>query len=608
MADTDLTPFDQGTFGSRTTPAMAPQIARAAADGARAADRSGGRAVDRSTAPSLRADGGRVLAGDGRGIALDYGDLVAGQAARRARDARPPPDPRLEAPRHAGQEGQRPRHRHRPACMFTPDLVRPTHAVRPDRRPPAYGATGRSIDDSVARAIAGVTVVRDGDLHRRRRADRARAHGARPQRSGSNGRKRAGSRPRRTSTTISSAPRARRVRPAAEAAVRRVSRRRRARPRGVGEARRGIVSHSRTSRTSRSSRAPPSPSGPTTRSRSGPARSGRSACGPKSRTAFGIPKIACASSCPTWARATAASTPASRPSKRRGSRGPRPAGEARLRPRRRVHVGLLPAGGRDRRQGRRRRRWHGSRSGSSTTTTPAPRACRRRTSSPNQRVAFHAADSPLRQGSYRGLAATANHYAREMHMDALARAAGHRRGRVPPEAHLDDAADARGARRPPRRRSAGRAPARGRPRARQSPAAPEKGSYVATAAEVGSSLRSNGAARRLHRHATRRRLRVRRHRQSRRPAQSGRRCRSFRAWAARCSRPSIRQRPDPERVDGAVSRAALQGRAADRRRAARIDPTCRRPAPARRRSSASRRRLAVRCARLEKWRPRCRYR
>ncbi|HEX5070194.1 MAG TPA: molybdopterin cofactor-binding domain-containing protein, partial [Vicinamibacterales bacterium] len=31
MADTDLTPFDAGTFGSRTTPAMAPVLARAAA-------------------------------------------------------------------------------------------------------------------------------------------------------------------------------------------------------------------------------------------------------------------------------------------------------------------------------------------------------------------------------------------------------------------------------------------------------------------------------------------------------------------------------------------------------------------------------------------------
>ena len=31
MADTDKTPFDQGTFGSLTTPRMAPQLAKAAA-------------------------------------------------------------------------------------------------------------------------------------------------------------------------------------------------------------------------------------------------------------------------------------------------------------------------------------------------------------------------------------------------------------------------------------------------------------------------------------------------------------------------------------------------------------------------------------------------
>jgi len=41
----------------------------------------------------------------------------------------------------------------------------------------------------------------------------------------------------------------------------------------------------------------------------------------------------------------------------------------------------------------------------------------------NQRIQFHAARSPLRQGSYRGLAATANHFARETHMDELAHAA-----------------------------------------------------------------------------------------------------------------------------------------------------------------------------------------
>jgi nicotinate dehydrogenase subunit B len=39
---------------------------------------------------------------------------------------------------------------------------------------------------------------------------------------------------------------------------------------------------------------------------------------------------------------------------------------------------------------------------------------------PNQRIVFHAVSSPLRQGSYRALAATANHFARESHMDEIA--------------------------------------------------------------------------------------------------------------------------------------------------------------------------------------------
>jgi nicotinate dehydrogenase subunit B len=41
----------------------------------------------------------------------------------------------------------------------------------------------------------------------------------------------------------------------------------------------------------------------------------------------------------------------------------------------------------------------------------------------NQRIEYHAVPLILRSGSYRGLAATANHFARETHMDALARVA-----------------------------------------------------------------------------------------------------------------------------------------------------------------------------------------
>ncbi len=43
---------------------------------------------------------------------------------------------------------------------------------------------------------------------------------------------------------------------------------------------------------------------------------------------------------------------------------------------------------------------------------------------PGQKCQYHATESPLRQGSYRGLAATANHFARESHMDELAASVG----------------------------------------------------------------------------------------------------------------------------------------------------------------------------------------
>jgi isoquinoline 1-oxidoreductase len=43
---------------------------------------------------------------------------------------------------------------------------------------------------------------------------------------------------------------------------------------------------------------------------------------------------------------------------------------------------------------------------------------------PHQRLAFHPAHAPLRQGSYRALAATANHFARETMIDELAHEVG----------------------------------------------------------------------------------------------------------------------------------------------------------------------------------------
>jgi nicotinate dehydrogenase subunit B len=57
----------------------------------------------------------------------------------------------------------------------------------------------------------------------------------------------------------------------------------------------------------------------------------------------------------------------------------------------------------------------------------------------NQIIQYHPADSPLRQGSYRSLAAAANHFARESAMDSLA----HEAGMDPLEFRLKNLTDAR---------------------------------------------------------------------------------------------------------------------------------------------------------------------
>jgi isoquinoline 1-oxidoreductase len=162
MADTDKTPFDQGTFGSQTTPRMAPQLARAAAAARemlidQAASKLG---ADRST---LAARDGRIVAKDGRSVT--FGELTYGQALTGTIPANPP----LDAPdkwqvrgtpikKADGRDFVTGRHE------YTPDIQRPGLAYGRVIRPDGYGGTLVSVDDAKARAMAGVTVVRDGDF------------------------------------------------------------------------------------------------------------------------------------------------------------------------------------------------------------------------------------------------------------------------------------------------------------------------------------------------------------------------------------------------------------------------------------------------------------
>ena len=114
--------------------------------------------------------------------------------------------------------------------------------------------------------------------------------------------------------------------------------------------------------------------------------------------------------------------------------GRKPPGQACLDARRGVHLGILPSGRRDRREVRRGRRRAPRVVGVRQLELRVRRASGRPTSSRISRSLFTRSKSPLRQGSYRALASTANHYAREMHMDTIARALGVDAVAVPPAA------------------------------------------------------------------------------------------------------------------------------------------------------------------------------
>jgi isoquinoline 1-oxidoreductase len=162
MADTAKVPFDQGTFGSLSTPRMAPQLAKAAATAREMLiDRAAAQwQVDRAT---LTARAGRIVAADGR--ALAYGELTRGQAltgtipAAPAIDARDKWHIRGASPKKVGGRAFV-----TGAHEYTPDISRPGMLHGRIIRPDGYRGTLVTVDDAKARAMSGVIVVRDGDF------------------------------------------------------------------------------------------------------------------------------------------------------------------------------------------------------------------------------------------------------------------------------------------------------------------------------------------------------------------------------------------------------------------------------------------------------------
>ncbi len=163
MGDTDLVPFDRGTFGSLSTPAMAPQLRRAGAAAREWLLDLGAEslAVERTALQTI--DGRVVHARSGR--SLGYGELTEGRQLSRTIDASTVLTATGQwtvagrsAPKVNGRDFVTGTHR------YPSDITRPGLLVGRVLRPPSFGAELITLDDGQARGLPGVAVVRDGNF------------------------------------------------------------------------------------------------------------------------------------------------------------------------------------------------------------------------------------------------------------------------------------------------------------------------------------------------------------------------------------------------------------------------------------------------------------
>jgi nicotinate dehydrogenase subunit B len=163
MGDTDLTPFDMGTFGSRTTPTMGPQLRKAAATAREALlDLAAQRwQVDRA---QLSAANGSV-SDSKSGKNISYGDLTRGEKLVKIIG----PDAPVSTPSQwhiAGTASPKVNGKTfvTGAHQYTSDITRPGMLHGKVLRPQAFNAKLVSVDFAAAEKMRGVKVVRDGDF------------------------------------------------------------------------------------------------------------------------------------------------------------------------------------------------------------------------------------------------------------------------------------------------------------------------------------------------------------------------------------------------------------------------------------------------------------
>ena len=558
MGDTDLTPFDAGTFGSLTTPRMAPQMARVAATAREMLiDRAAAEwKADRAT---LTARDGRIVGAGGR--SASYGELTRGQKLTGVVAA----DAKVAGPDAWSLRGREIRKVNGRAIVtgqqqFTTDIVRPGMLHGRIVRPIAYGATLASVDDATAARMAGVRVLRDGEfigvVAENTRVVARAAAAVRAEWRQTPGQP--------SSETIFDYLK---KNPASSGGGRGAS------PYVVGDIAQARASAARTWETTFHipyiAHVPLEPRAAVAEWTDGKLTVWTGTQRPfgvrgELAEAFGVPEERVRVIVPDMGsayggkhsgehaiEAARLARLAGKPVKLMWTREEefawayfRPAGVIEVK-------GAVDASGR-------LVAWefHNWNSGASSIRTPYDVA--------NQHVEFHPCRSPLKQGSYRGLAATANHYAREMQVDEIARALGvdavEYRTRHLKDERMRAVLEAAATR-------AGWPNASAPGRVLGIACGTEKGSYVGTVAELSPAQQGFKVER------AGRLVRVRRGRQPRRPAQPDRGQRRAGARRRALRSDPVRRRSARERHARRLPRAAIRRCPADRHR----DPGSPRP-------------------------------
>ena len=163
MGDTAVVPWDMGTFGSRTTPTMGPQL-RTMAVAAR-------EVLLNLAAQNWKVEPGSLVAADGRITnpkthqSRSYGELTHGQKLVQVVAADPALTPATQwkiagqsVAKVDGAEFVTGKH------QYTSDLSRPGMLHGKVLRPAGFKGSLVSLDDSAARRYTDVVVVRDGDF------------------------------------------------------------------------------------------------------------------------------------------------------------------------------------------------------------------------------------------------------------------------------------------------------------------------------------------------------------------------------------------------------------------------------------------------------------